>query len=730
LEKEVVEDSVHVEEEEEKAVLCTSQVVLLYNVLFLLESFSFPPHFSFFHHITTYIPHFYTHSTLLLFTSFATTTNKQTNKYQPPFFAFVASIIDKTTGAGNSSLLAFVNGNREEQVEYVQDMLGIGIFFICIVCIWCFTLLLLKCSGKERMGCASGHAFHHHVVDVRRNNNNKDEDDEEDSIFQERPKSSRKHQQKQKQPGNSSSFLGFFSTNINKKPSSSSSKTKTPMPDVDYDSDGSPIFSQANIEAYSEPVPPFFHPNMMKKSPSPNKATKQRQQQQYHYYNHQPNVLYSIPKSNHDNDNDNCGCCCSDSPSRVQTRKFRTRCVYGFFALVSLVCSALLMTQMYYPLEASADTTAAVVQDTQVVVQEVDDVLISLRETATVVQSIYDTTPLNYPQLCPDVSAETFNALFGFDPQSVIDTIKDEYASQINAAIALLNDAQAISDTVASMLGDMDTSLSNTKDNLWVIPLLIFFSMLVTFALGGLMCAVAYKEHKNDNDDIPTTESPPALENIFGWTFLPLQIIVVLVSWGLVIACCFGTLVTTDSCMPTILLSDGSSAVIGTPEDTVVAVLSTYTPESVDDATVQRLETYIEGCQGEDPLAELESLRALLAESLAYVDSNFDIAQTIGIDNLEAACGEGNSVRVFFENIDLLQNQFGRINGTLTATETALACPRLNQLYVRATHVALCTEFASANAGGFVLFLVVSFSGLILISLRAAWRSSSSSQLN
>jgi len=59
-----------------------------------------------------------------------------------------------------NSILAFVSGDRSEQVEYIEGLVGIGIFLSCLVSIWFIALLLLKCQGRDRMGCATGYAFH------------------------------------------------------------------------------------------------------------------------------------------------------------------------------------------------------------------------------------------------------------------------------------------------------------------------------------------------------------------------------------------------------------------------------------------------------------------------------------------------------------------------------------------------------------------------------------------
>jgi hypothetical protein len=686
-------------------------------------------------------------------------------------------LIDQTTGTGRTSFLAFVDGNDETQTNYIRDLLGRGIFFLCLVVLWLFTLLILKCSNPQKFGCATGRAFSdcgrgssggdEDSNNIRRNYKTprRSDDDEEDISVGATPyhggggavsvltddfgtvSDDNYHNNNTNNKTHQSSFLGTMfgggaaaaannkmNTTTTSTTQRTSSKTngsknkntsiiRAPMPNVDYDSDGCPVFDDDDVDDianFMEPEPPFQHPNMTQPNNSPSSPPQK-------YYNHQNNILYSLPKQKRSSDDDqndknHCQTCCSDAPSRVAVRKFRTRVVYGFFALISLAASALLLTEMYYPLEESAQTTALVVQDTKQVVREVDVILANLTDTATVVQSVYDTIPSSYPELCPNFDAENFAVTFGFDPQSVMDAIFEEYSKHITTALTLLKEAQAISNTVAALLGDVDTSLQKTQDHLWVIPLMICCSMFVTFALSGLMIAVSYKEHTHK--DIQAQTPPPSIENWFGWTLLPLQLLVVLVSWGLVVSFCFGTLLSSDSCIPSSVSTDGTIVGVGTPEDTVVAVLNSYT-QGLDESLFERLETYILGCQGEDPLAEVDTLKSVLSESLELVSSKMDLVEVIGISNMETVCGEGNEVQVFFENVEVVQDELVRVEGSLTAIQTTLACPRLNELYIRAMHNGLCTEFATANAFGFLLFLVVSFSGMILISLRAAWRTSS-----
>jgi len=696
----------------------------------------------------------------------------------PAFFAWVGTMFndvarnsnsnsnDPNSITNNNNLLVFVQGTRTQQVTVAKHMVGLGVFFVVLSGLWFLTLGLLKCQGRARMGCAAGYGFHDDesddpVLQQERRDKRKERRGENalfqggddvsvgargggDSVQEEEQqeqycnhKNNKNSKNSKNKKNNSTRWNQWFGGSKQqpqpqqrRTPSSSSTErqpTNTAASNIVFDEEGFEGF-----DLHLEPDCPF----------RPGDSTVAHKES-----------LYSIPKINKTSSSSSNGCdfgCCSDEPHRVQTRKLRTRIVYIITCVVSLTCSALLFTEMYYPLEDSAITTSQVVKDTQQVVTELNDVLRVMRQTAVLTQTILagtdsstDTTtsteikddiqpiPLDYQSLCPSFPQDQFAQTFGFQPQAVIDTVSKEYAGHMSSAWDALTTAQNVMDYFNNVLADVDVALQTTNDYLWVLPLLIFFSMLVTFCFGGLLLAVSYKERTV----VELKTDPPKIENWFGWTVLPIQIIVVLVAWILVICFCFGLIVTTDTCIPIITPSSSSAAattsiagptdvVVGKPEDTVLAVLNSYSKgSSMDEFAVERLSEYIKGCQGDDPVREILTLQAVLEESMGFVNKRVDIAYEIGIANMQEQCGEGNLVQPFFESLSTLQDQFVMVSQALGEAHEALACPRINALYVNAVHDALCTDFATANSSGFILFLVFSFCGMILISLRAAWRS-------
>lgn len=756
--------------------------------------------------------------------------NYVSSTYEAPvLFSVVGSILEQIVVGREvdtpNSILAFVSGDRSEQVEYIEGLVGIGIFLSCLVSIWFITLLFFKCQGRDRVGCAAGYAFHdadsdkESLAEERRNRSaasgmlfRGDSQDvsigaavgDDDSVAMDEPARRESHRKSaQKLSSRLSSMFGSknktrqqLATDDNLQqqqlsPRPSHPKSKPPLVSIGGGGGGR-TWSVVHNHHYENDYPDenctYDSKNLeeiemhMDLDNIVQSATQDSDTKSNKKGDGKSWTLQSLPKTIHigDETDDEAinknetqveenkkkvwgqTCCCSFQPHNVSRRKSQTRVVFAFFAIVSLVCCALLVTHMYTPLESAALTSGDVVQETSQIVDELNEVLEVIDGAASATVLIMKTTPLQYDVLCPNIAVIDFQTQFGFNPNSIIETISTEYQNYIPTIVELLNTAKETGASVANVLQDVNEAVSTTNEYLWIIPLVICVTMLIIFSQLALMIAVIYKERTNK--DIAT--EVPKIENCYGWTILPLQTIVVLVSWLLVIAFCFGIIVTTDSCMPYISSSTagmgmsstntttagngiGESVGVkidiaiesitsgrGTPEDTVLAVLDQYivtgeggsddTSSFIDDLANQRLSTYITGCQGamSDPLAEVIIIQSLLQESLKNVDTQTSFANDVlGLESIESQCGASNQVRLFFDNLTVLNDQFADVNKAIKQAYDALSCPRVNTLYVQAVHGALCTDFATANANGLILLIVISFCGMILITLRAAWRS-------
>ena len=616
-----------------------------------------------------------------------------------------------------NSILAFVSGDRVEQFEYIEGLAGIGIFLVATLFIWFLTLLVLKCFGRELMGCGAGYPFHDSeshkraLAHQRRQRNGRDSQDTvfaavdpDDSVAMDDPVSklySKKHSK-------FTSFSWFF-------PNKKKHKKK-------------PLTKMKNKKK--------------KRRSSPEKRSRRAYMEESQYIQGLDLYLgYSIPKtvrlgdesssseysyvsgddaySEQDLDETNL---CSARPRDVERRKFNTRFVFATFALISLACCVLLVTHMYKPLETAALSTSDIIQETAQIIDEVNEVLEILDEATVATVQTVETTPLDYNALCPNFPIEDFERQFGFNPQTFIRSTSSVYQSYVPAIADLLSTARQTGDSVTNMIRDIDDSVNTANEYLWIVPLVLCSTMLIIFSQLALMIAVSYREQKFKG----IRTSTPKVEGCYRYTVLPLQILVVILSWLLVIVFFFGIVVTTDSCLPSFGSGDLDVGGRGSPEDVILAVVDQYITADTGVAKAKaRVTTYLTGCSGieSDPLAEVIVLQKVLQESVGEVDGQLSFANDeTGLAFMEQRCGSSNQVRIFFQNLAFLQAKYQNVDMAIKKGYDALSCPRVNALYIDAVHGAFCTDFATANSNGLMLLLLLSFSGMILITLRASWR--------
>ena len=626
--------------------------------------------------------------------------------FQPTAFARIGPIVETMIVGKDvekpNSILAFVSGDRVEQFEYIKGLAGIGIFLVAILFIWFLTLLVLKCFGRELMGCGAGYPFR---------NGRESQDtvfaavDPNDSVAMDDPVSrlcSKKHSK-------FTSFSWFFP---NKK------KHK------------------------KRPLAKMTNKKKKKRRSSPEKRSRRAYIEESQYIQGLDLYLgYSIPKtvrlgdesssseysyvsgddaySEQNLDETNL---CSARPRDVERRKFNTRSVFATFALISLACCVLLVTHMFKPLETAALSTSDIIQETAQIIDEVNEVLEILDEATVATVQTVETTPLDYNALCPNFPIEDFERQFGFNPQTFIRSTSSVYQNYVPAIADLLSTAKQTGDSVTNMIRDIDDSVSTANEYLWIVPLVLCSTMLIIFSQLALMIAVAYREQKFKG----IRTSTPKVEGCYRYTVLPLQILVVILSWLLMIVFFFGIVVTTDSCLPSFGSGDLDVGGRGSPEDVILAVVDQYITADTGVANAkERVTTYLTGCGGieSDPLAEVIVLQKVLQESVGEVDGQISFANDeTGLAFMEQRCGSSNQVRIFFQNLAFLQTKYQNVDMAIKRGYDALSCPRVNALYIDAVHGAFCTDFATANSNGLMLLLLLSFSGMILITLRASWR--------
>lgn len=102
--------------------------------------------------------------------------------------------------------------------------------------------------------------------------------------------------------------------------------------------------------------------------------------------------------------------------------------------------------------------------------------------------------------------------------------------------------------------------------------------------------------------------------------------------------------------------------------------------------------------------------------------ARLDEADAVGFAFMRQVCGQGNKIDLFFNGVRILERKLYSVQASLANTGNALQCPKISMLYSSLMEESVCTDMASANANGFILLLLVAFSNMILITLRASWR--------
>ena len=97
------------------------------------------------------------------------------------------------------------------------------------------------------------------------------------------------------------------------------------------------------------------------------------------------------------------------------------------------------------------------------------------------------------------------------------------------------------------------------------------------------------------------------------------------------------------------------------------------------------------------------------------------IVDKIGRSNLIEQCGGGAKLAEMFIGARNLAKLLTTIRKSLGSASSSLECERMNPIYTQIAHVSLCTDAASASAYGFLFFVILGVSMMILISLRASW---------
>lgn len=105
---------------------------------------------------------------------------------------------------------------------------------------------------------------------------------------------------------------------------------------------------------------------------------------------------------------------------------------------------------------------------------------------------------------------------------------------------------------------------------------------------------------------------------------------------------------------------------------------------------------------------------------LGIIDHHLQDILSNGYGPLDLACGPNNKLDSFFASVSQLSYYLRNARDVVLETHAALDCDHLSGLYHSLFHDALCSEFASAVAYGFILVLTVAIASLQILTFRGA----------
>jgi hypothetical protein len=392
------------------------------------------------------------------------------------------------------------------------------------------------------------------------------------------------------------------------------------------------------------------------------------------------------------------------SPHRRQLRQRRTRNAFGFFSAMTIVCSVLLFGYTYFPFRKATHEISKVLSDGHEIVNTIQKALSTILDAGANAQAIIDNDlPLDYDIMCPDVVPERFDEVLGVDPRSVVTFVTNDFDGiKVNALSNITSFESVISDVDAA-LSNLETSILKADRSLWMLPLTVALLIILTlFSLLGVVGAESGR-------------STPYFQRLQGCVVLPLLVLLTVFCWIYLLGSSIGTVITYDIC------TADSPTPPGSPENTIQSIFMAQNIRPGSDI-YDLVTEYTTGCRGEDPIQALVDLDLLVSYNIEVIQQHLSEADAVGHSALRERCGEGNEIDQFFWGVRLLEAHLLSVRDALHTSAEVLACPRLNSLYRRVFHEAICTNVASANASGFVLFMMLTIANMSLITLRSAWR--------
>lgn len=159
-----------------------------------------------------------------------------------------------------------------------------------------------------------------------------------------------------------------------------------------------------------------------------------------------------------------------------------------------------------------------------------------------------------------------------------------------------------------------------------------------------------------------------------------------------------------------------SSSRVGSPDQTIQEIFSLHNASAF-----QLVSPYTNQCQGPDPTKLIDLLEQEVQTHIDNIWRQMSQIDSLGRSQVIAKCGDGEAFSDMLDGARNLAKLLTAIRRSLSSTERALQCNKINPIYTEAAHVIICTSALKSTVNGWILFLVVSICVMAMISLRASW---------
>lgn len=307
---------------------------------------------------------------------------------------------------------------------------------------------------------------------------------------------------------------------------------------------------------------------------------------------------------------------------------------------------------------------------------------------------IRDKALVSLANFCPNGNVEE---IFGtkVDPYELVEDLSDLSDFTVNRS----EEAREQINDIQMYLEEADYFLEKTL--VWkgyslhiVLPIAALTSILVA---GTLLASAGFTN--------------VFLENIQSWVVMPLLLFISIVFW--LITVLFGTvaILNADLC------SGGLAP--GSPDDTILDIMDRFNIRKSNEDIYNIVEHYVKACRTDDPFGFLQKYEDQLDDSLISADQFLQGVEETGNAELEKLCGASleDDLKIIVDLRELLIRLAQKTGDMMDLID----CGRINNIYTLSVHNGTCSSLVFASGWITLSLFVISFTGMILITIRSSW---------